>query len=95
MAWGTSKRSRFKRAFTSRPGWPRWAQGPTDWAQVLRLMAPHLPDDSWAVLEHVLSPEEARASVAFLRAAAAEAGVDARLNPCRHAAQCPISCQVS
>jgi sugar phosphate isomerase/epimerase len=50
-------------------------QGQTDWAQVLRLMAPHLPDDSWAILEHVLSPEEARASVAFLRATAAEVGV--------------------
>jgi len=50
-------------------------QGQTDWAQVLRLMAPHLPDDSWAILEHVLSPEEARASVALLREAAGEAGV--------------------
>jgi hypothetical protein len=50
-------------------------QGLTDWAQVLRLMDPHMPDDSWAILEHVLSPEEARASVALLRAAAAEAGV--------------------
>jgi hypothetical protein len=39
-------------------------------------MAPHLPEDSWAILEHVLSPEEGRASVAFLRAAAAEAGVE-------------------
>jgi sugar phosphate isomerase/epimerase len=47
-------------------------EGPTDWVQVLRLMAPHLPDDSWVILEHVLSPGEGRASVALLRAAAAE-----------------------
>jgi sugar phosphate isomerase/epimerase len=50
-------------------------QGQTDWAQVLRGMAPHLPEDSWAILEHVLSPEEGRASVGLLRAAAEEAGV--------------------
>jgi len=50
-------------------------QGPTDWAQVLRLMAPHMPGDSWAILEHVLSPEEGRASVALLRKAAAGVGV--------------------
>jgi sugar phosphate isomerase/epimerase len=51
-------------------------QGPTDWAQVLRLMDAHLPDDSWAILEHVSTPAEARASVALLRAAAAEVGVE-------------------
>lgn len=50
-------------------------QGPTDWAQVLRLMAPHLPADSWVILEHVQTPEEGRASVALLRDAAHEAGV--------------------
>ena len=50
-------------------------EGNTDWAQVLRLMAPHMPDDSWAILEHVQTPEEARSSVAVLRAAAEEAGV--------------------
>ena len=49
--------------------------GPTDWAQVLRLMAPHLPDDSWVILEHVLSPDEGRASYALLQDAAKEAGV--------------------
>jgi sugar phosphate isomerase/epimerase len=49
--------------------------GRTNWAQVLRLMAPHLPEDSWLILEHVLSPEEGRASIKLLRAAADEAGV--------------------
>ena len=47
----------------------------TDWAQVLRLMAPHLPADSWLILEHMFTPEEARSSLAHLRAAAAAAGV--------------------
>jgi hypothetical protein len=50
-------------------------EDPTDWAQVLRLMSPHMPEDSWTILEHVLSPEEGRASVAHLRAAAASADV--------------------
>jgi sugar phosphate isomerase/epimerase len=50
-------------------------EDPTDWAQVLRLMAPNLPKDSWVILEHVLSPAEARMSIAFLREAALSAGV--------------------
>ena len=49
--------------------------GPTDWSQVLRLMAPHMPQDSWLILEHVATPEEARSSLAHLRAAAERAGV--------------------
>jgi len=49
--------------------------GPTDWAEVLRLAAPHAPADSWAILEHVATPAEARASVTLLRAAAEQAGV--------------------
>lgn len=49
--------------------------GPTNWGQVLRLMAPHLPTDSWLILEHVLSPDEARNSVALLRQAAQSVGV--------------------
>lgn len=49
--------------------------GPTDWAEVLRLVAPHLSQDSWVILEHVLTPEEARSSLALLRDAAAQAGV--------------------
>jgi len=48
---------------------------PTNWANVLKLMEPHMPDDSWLILEHVLSPEEARNSVAYLRNAAEQAGV--------------------
>ena len=50
-------------------------EGPTGWAEMLRLIAPHVPDDSWVIIEHVLSPEEARSSAALLRAVADEAGV--------------------
>jgi sugar phosphate isomerase/epimerase len=49
--------------------------GATDWAQYLRLIAPHLPDDSWVILEHTQTPEETRSSVALLRDAANRAGV--------------------
>ncbi len=49
---------------------------PTDWASVLRMMAPHMPDDGWLILEHCADLAEARASLAVLRAAAIEAGVD-------------------
>jgi sugar phosphate isomerase/epimerase len=48
---------------------------PTDWSQVLRLMAPHMPEDSWVILEHISSPEEARASLVLLQEAAARADV--------------------
>lgn len=51
-------------------------QGPTDWAEILRLTAPHLPADSWVILEHVQSADEAEASLSLLREAAASAGVD-------------------
>ena len=50
-------------------------QGRTDWAQLLGAVEPHLPADSWVILEHVLAAEEARASVALIRDAAAKAGV--------------------
>jgi sugar phosphate isomerase/epimerase len=50
-------------------------EGVTDWAQVLRLMAPHLPEDSWVILEHVLNADEARNSFARLKKAAASAKV--------------------
>lgn len=50
-------------------------EGPTDWHQVLRLVAPHLPCDSWVILEHVQTPAEGRASLALLRAAAEAEGV--------------------
>jgi sugar phosphate isomerase/epimerase len=49
--------------------------GNTDWAEMLRLMAPHMPEDSWVILEHVATPEEGRNSLEILRAAAAAAGV--------------------
>lgn len=45
--------------------------GPTDWGQMLRLVAPHLPEDSWVILEHVLSADEAAASLTLLRKLAA------------------------
>ena len=47
----------------------------TDWAQVIKLVSQHLSDDSWVILEHVASPEEARASIAYLRDLAQQAGV--------------------
>ena len=47
----------------------------TDWSRMLALMAPHLPADSWLILEHMFTPEEARASLAHLRQAAEEAGI--------------------
>jgi sugar phosphate isomerase/epimerase len=48
----------------------------TDWSQVLRLMAPYLPDDSWVILEHVASKDEAHKSLYLLRQAAKEAGIN-------------------
>lgn len=47
--------------------------GVTDWTEMLRLIAPHIPEDSWVILEHVQTVEEGRASLALLRAAAEEA----------------------
>lgn len=47
----------------------------TDWSQVLRFVSPHLPEDSWCILEHVLTPEEARASMVHLHQAAKNADV--------------------
>ena len=52
--------------------------GATAWSEVLRLTAPHLPADGWAILEHVSSLDEARRSVELLRSAAAAAGVTLR-----------------
>lgn len=48
--------------------------GPTDWVEVLRLMAPHMPDDSWLILEHVATSDEARSSLDLLKKAAVKAG---------------------
>jgi sugar phosphate isomerase/epimerase len=50
-------------------------QGVTDWAKVLELMEPNLPDDSWVVLEHIMSAEEARNSTDLIRKAAASVDV--------------------
>jgi sugar phosphate isomerase/epimerase len=49
--------------------------GRTDWEQVLRLIARHVPDDSWVILEHCLSAEQARADLAYLRGVAAKAAL--------------------
>lgn len=43
--------------------------GPTDWAHFLRLSLPHLPADSWLILERVQSAAEAARSLAFLQKA--------------------------
>lgn len=51
------------------------ANGTTDWAAVLRMVAPHLPEESWVILEHVLSPDQGRDDYAILKAAADRAGV--------------------
>ena len=48
----------------------------TDWAQVLRLIKPHLPDDSWLILEHIATPDEAAQSLKRLWDAAEKAGID-------------------
>jgi sugar phosphate isomerase/epimerase len=48
---------------------------PTDWGQVLGLVAPHMPADSWVILEHVQTKEEARASLRLLQQAVRKAGV--------------------
>jgi sugar phosphate isomerase/epimerase len=50
-------------------------EGNTDWSLLLGLIAPHLPEDSWVILEHVATPEEARNSLGILKDAAARAGV--------------------
>jgi sugar phosphate isomerase/epimerase len=56
-------------------GFAPLGQGPTDWVQMLRLVAPHVPGDSWVIIEHCLTPQQARADVAFLRTAATRADV--------------------
>lgn len=50
-------------------------QGATDWALVLREVAPNVPEDGWVILEHVQSMEEARRCTSFLKDAADRAGV--------------------
>jgi sugar phosphate isomerase/epimerase len=51
------------------------ADGHTDWALLLELIAPHLPEDSWVILEHILSPEQGREDYRILMDAADRAGV--------------------
>lgn len=49
---------------------------PTDWAEHLALIAPHLPADSWLIVEHIQSAEEAAASLALVRHAAHQHGIE-------------------
>ena len=56
-------------------GFSPLGKGVTDWAEVLRLMSPNLPDDSWLIVEHVQSDDEARSNLKYLRKAAASVGV--------------------
>ena len=71
---GHIKDIELKDGFHLHAGLAPLGSSPTDWKTVLKLMEPHLPEDSWLILEHVLSPEEARKSVAYLRNAAEQAG---------------------
>lgn len=48
---------------------------PTDWTQFLRLISPHVPEDSWVILEHIQTVEEGRASLRLLHQAARDAGM--------------------
>jgi sugar phosphate isomerase/epimerase len=49
--------------------------GPTDWGLVLQEAAPFVAADSWVLVEHIGSPEEARRSFEIVRAAGAAVGV--------------------
>jgi sugar phosphate isomerase/epimerase len=49
--------------------------GPTDWRAVLGTAAKIAPADSWLLVEHCGSADEARASIALVRAAASELGL--------------------
>ncbi|MEM8737060.1 MAG: TIM barrel protein [Planctomycetota bacterium] len=49
--------------------------GHTDWGRFLTLVEPHLPEDSWVILEHILSADQARSSHRYLSDAAHRAGV--------------------
>lgn len=51
------------------------AEGHTDWALLLELIAPYVPEDSWVILEHILSTEQGRCDYRILMDAAGRAGV--------------------
>jgi sugar phosphate isomerase/epimerase len=50
-------------------------EGNTDWAHFLTQIAPHVPADSWVMIEHCATPDEARNSVRLIREAAQSVGV--------------------
>lgn len=72
---GHIKDIELKDGFHLNAGLAPLGSSPTNWQTVLKLMEPHMPEDSWLILEHVLSPDEARQSVAYLRNAAEQASV--------------------
>jgi sugar phosphate isomerase/epimerase len=50
-------------------------EGYTDWALFLGLVSQHIPADSWVLIEHCATPDEARNSVKLIKEAAQKAGV--------------------
>lgn len=52
------------------------AEGHTDWALLLERIAPHVPEDSWVILEHILSLQQGGEDYRILIDAAGRAGVD-------------------
>jgi sugar phosphate isomerase/epimerase len=50
-------------------------EGNTDWAQFLAEIAPNISADSWVMVEHCKTADEARNSIGLIRAAAKKAGV--------------------
>jgi sugar phosphate isomerase/epimerase len=72
---GHIKEVAFSEGFHIHAGLAPLGQGVTNWAKMLKLMAPHLPEDSWVILEHVMSAEEGRNSYQLLQDAAASVNV--------------------
>jgi sugar phosphate isomerase/epimerase len=50
--------------------------GRTNWSELLRLASVHIPDDSWVIVEHVRSVDEARQSFQIIRQASLSAGIN-------------------
>jgi len=51
------------------------SEGNTNWPLLLELIAPYIPSDSWIILEHVLSKQQAHDDYTILLQAAAQANV--------------------
>ncbi len=52
------------------------SEGHTDWSAFLQAASRHVGGDTWLIVEHCQSSDEARRSVATLRSAAARVGID-------------------